>query len=58
MKRFAVFAALVLLVVPAGASIAEEILIPNVVAFARGANDSFWATEIRLINPTTSPKTF
>lgn len=58
MKRLATLAALVLLVYPAGASTAEEILIPNVVAFARGANDSFWGTEIRLINPTTSPKTF
>lgn len=58
MKRLATLAALLLLVYPAGASTAEEILIPNVVAFARGANDAFWGTEIRLINPTTSPKTF
>ncbi|MFN7988835.1 MAG: hypothetical protein U0529_15290 [Thermoanaerobaculia bacterium] len=58
MKRFAVLAALVLLVVPASVGAADEILIPNVVAFAWGTNDAFWGTEIRLINPTNSPKTF
>lgn len=58
MKRFAALAILAFLAVPARASTAEEILIPNVVAFARGTNDAFWGTEIRLINPTSSPKTF
>ena len=37
---------------------AREVLIPNVVAFARGANAAFWGTEIRLINPTSVPRSF
>lgn len=49
-------AALALLTAPESA--AREILIPNVVAFARGSYDSLWGTEVRLINPTTSPKSF
>jgi len=37
---------------------AREILIPNVAAFVRGANSSFWATEIRLINTTPVASSF
>jgi len=37
---------------------AREILIPNVAAFVRGANASFWATEIRLVNTTPVASSF
>ncbi|MBK8595716.1 MAG: hypothetical protein IPN83_09035 [Holophagales bacterium] len=58
MKNTRVLALLLFLTLSANASLATEVLIPNVVAFVRGANDSFWGTEIRVINPTTAPKSF
>lgn len=57
-RVLAVLAVTSSLTIFANVGVASEILIPNVVAFARGANDSFWGTEIRIINPTTSPKSF
>lgn len=51
-------AAMALSLISARTVSAREVLIPNVVAFARGSYGSLWGTEIRLINPTSSPKSF
>lgn len=58
MRRLMAFAGLLTLLLAARPLSAKEILIPNVVAFARGSYSSLWGTEIRIINPTSSPKSF
>ena len=58
MRALTSIALAALALLTASESAAREILIPNVVAFARGSYDSLWGTEIRLINPTSSPKSF
>jgi hypothetical protein len=58
MRALTSIALAALALLTAAESAAREILIPNVVAFARGSHDSLWGTEVRLINPTTSPKSF
>ena len=58
MRRAMASAGLLALLLAARPLSAKEILIPNVVAFARGSYSSLWGTEIRIINPTSSPKSF
>ena len=58
MRRAMASAGLLTLLLAARPLSAKEILIPNVVAFARGSYSSLWGTEIRIINPTSSPKSF
>lgn len=58
MPRIPRIACLALVLLATRALVAREILIPNVVAFARGSYDALWGTEIRLINPTSTAKSF